>query len=157
MFQMDFSCGANQPNSKLTDTGYASTGSLTALTDCKLLGPPNNNFVLVNEDDDDDTDLYSDSWTISSFPDTSSVSPKEEDDLSFTNVTPLSSYSEDYFIESSTLSDVSSLISWAEGYLLQFEGYDIDNFYSDSADGFIDLKEISQLIIDDILREIISL
>ena len=92
-----------------------------------------------------------DSWTISSLPE---APRKEDDDWSLTTVTTLSSYNEDCYIGSSTLSEISSLLSWADGYLQQFDGYDINSY--DSRDGVIDLKEISHLIIDGILAEILS-
>ena len=79
--------------------------------------------------------------------------PEEDEGSSLTTVTPLSSYSEDCYIGSSTLSEISSLLSWADGYLMQFNGYDIDNYDNNGA---IDNKEISHLIIDGILAEILS-
>ena len=99
------------------------------------------------------TEVDIDSWTISSL----SEHPEIEDDgSSLTTVTPLSTYTDTIsYIESSTLSDISSLLSWADGYLQQFDGYDIEGFYSSCGDVVIDLKELSHRIIDGIVEEIL--
>ena len=156
---MDFTCGAYEPRPTHAHHAEASFRSQSAPCFLELLDSSQKNSVVYEGDDDDgddsdDNELDSDFWTISSLPGPTFVSAKEDDDSDLTNVTSLSSFSEDYLIESATLSDVSSLISWADEYLLQFEGYDLDNFYSSSGEA-IDLKEISQLIIDGILREIL--
>ena len=159
---MDFTCGAYEPIIRPTHTHHTAAPyrSLSAPSYIELLDSSQSNFVLYKSDDDDDdddndeNDIDSDSWTVSSLPSSTFGSAKEDGDSDLTNVTSLSSFSEDNFFESATLSDVSSLISWADGYLLQFEGYDLDDFYSSSGD-VVDLKEISKLIIDGILREII--
>ena len=143
---MDFSCGSYgiPHESKPADTRdrhgvFLSQDESTAAEEETVLP--------VSARDYDNAD----SWTISSLPE---ASRKEDDDSSLTTVTPLSCYSEDCYIGSSTLSEISSLLSWADGYLQQFDGYDIDSY--DSRDGVIDLKEISHLIIDGILAEILS-
>ena len=142
---MDFSCGSYgiPHESKPADTRdrygvFQSQDESTAAEE---------ETVPVSARDYDNAD----SWTISSLPE---APRKEDDDWSLTTVTTLSSYSEDCYIGSSTLSEISSLLSWADGYLQQFDGYDIDSY--NSRDGVIDLKEISHLIIDGILAEILS-
>ena len=137
---MDFSCGSygipheSKPANTQDRHGvFASQDESTAAEE---------ETVNVSARDYDNAD----SWTISSLP-------EEDEGSSLTTVTPLSSYSEDCYIGSSTLSEISSLLSWADGYLMQFNGYDMDNYDNNGA---IDNKEISHLIIDGILAEILS-
>lgn len=145
---MDFSCG-------VFETRYETKPRDTREISAIFSSQEESNASKADSEDERTTvtEVDTDSWTISSL---SEHPEKEDDGSSLTIVTPLSSYSDDTsYLGSSTLSDISSLLSWADGYLQQFDGYDIEGFYS-SGDVVIDLKELSHLIIDGIVGEILS-
>ena len=168
---MDFSCGVSE--SQPADSRDTSIwGSSDDLSNSKFLRRRTYNRLLRAFDNNKINTLFSsqgdhltayqprttiedetDSWTISSLSDVKYCG-KEDDDSDLTVVTPLSSYTDDQSLGSSTLSEISSLISWADGYLGQFDSDVLENI--DSSSYVIDLQEISHLIIDGIIGEILS-
>ena len=90
------------------------------------------------------------SWTIISLHDdeylTKAVEAEyeSETDSEFTNVTPLSSFTE-FLDTSTTSSDLASLLAWADAYVAEREGAKV-----------IDLVEISHMILDAMIAEVIN-
>ena len=90
------------------------------------------------------------SWTISSLHDdeylTKAVEAEyeSETDSEFTNVTPMSSFTE-FLDTSTTSSDLASLLAWADAYVAEREGAKV-----------IDLVEISHLILDTMIADVIN-